>query len=98
MNRRSFLKRFAAVAAGAVAVPTVAKKFKPNSAQRVILHGTHTPRYRWIFGHLSNPYNFDPPSKPSKYPEYEIGTRYCAPGGQIYRYVKMCKNEETQVC
>lgn len=97
MNRRSFLKRFAAVAVGAVAIPA-AIKFKPNPVQRVILRGTYTPRYRWVFGCLSNPYNFDPPSKPSRYPEYEIGTRYCAPGGQIYRYVKMCKNGEVEVC
>lgn len=48
MNRRNFLKRAAAVVAGAVAIPTVVKKlpwtsysmtykFKPNPAQRWIL-------------------------------------------------------------
>ena len=38
MNRRNFLKRIVAVAAGAVAVPTIAKAipFKPNPAQRWI--------------------------------------------------------------
>ena len=42
MNRRSFLKRMAAVAAGAVIIPTVLKSelpFKFNHAQQLIIGG-----------------------------------------------------------
>lgn len=91
MNRRIFLKRIAAVAVGAVAVPAVAKKlpFKPNPIQRTILYGNNTvPRYKWRFSRMGNPYSFDPPSMPSKYPDYPLGTLYKASDGSVYVYVK----------
>ncbi len=52
MNRRNFLKRVAAVAAGAVIVPTVkALPFKPDPAQVSIIHrhaGRIKGQYRWV--------------------------------------------------
>lgn len=52
MNRRDFLKRIAAVAAGAVVVPTVARSlpFKPNPAQRLIIgeHDKYIGVPKWL--------------------------------------------------
>ena len=82
MNRRNFLKRIAAIAAGAVAVPTIAKRlpFRPNPVQA---------RYTWEYSHIGKPYGYSPPSKPSKHPEYPLGTLYYAANGTVYRYVWM---------
>ena len=100
MNRRNFLKRLAAVAAGAVVVPTMVKRlpFRSNPVQARCFNftpkgscNTAAPQYRWMFDYLSSPYNFDPPSKPSKHPDYPLGTRYCSATGQIYRYVAVYK-------
>lgn len=85
MDRRSFLKRIAAVAAGAVAV-TAAIKFRLNPIQHDIL-------YTWEINHIRGTYDgYQPPSKPSKHPDYELGTRYYASNGTIYKYVKLTKN------
>ena len=72
MNRRKFLKRIAAVAAGAIAIPTIAKQlpFKPNPAQQLII-GEHDRYCRWHMKRLSNP--FGP-------------NAYCAGGGVGYEY------------
>ena len=88
MNRRNFLKRIAAVAAGAVVV-SVTYKFKPNPAQRSkILYGSVPPHYRWRYHYMNKPYGFDPPDQPSFYPKHKLGTRYQAPDGSIYVYLK----------
>ena len=87
MNRRNFLKRIAAVAVSTVAVPTVAKKlfFKLNPVQRNVL-------YTWEISCIGGKYDgYCPPSEPSKFPDYKLGTLYRAPDWTLYRYVKLTK-------
>ncbi len=80
MNRRNFLKRLAAVAAGAVAVPTIAKKlpFKPNPAQKLIIggydqhiKGRHVTLTMW-----------------DEFAKVPVGTRFVAADGSVYCYMK----------
>ncbi len=84
MNRRSFIKRIAAVATGVVVVLMMAKRlpFRPNPVQRNILH-------TWEISHIGGKYDgYQPPSEPSTAPDYPLGTYYHAPNGTIYKYVK----------
>jgi len=97
MNRRNFLKRAAAVIAGAVAVPTVVKKlsFKPNPAQTEFF-GEYR-RYSWA--QIKGMYNYkDPPesflNEVSKHPKVSVGAIHCTGDGRVYRYMKNCTTEQ----
>ncbi len=97
MNRRNFLKRLAAIAAGSVAIPTIAKRlpFKPNPTQQLII-GEYD-RYTWA--QIKGLYRYkDPPedflTEVSKYPKAPVGTIHCAGGGRVYRYMKNCTTEQ----
>lgn len=101
MNRRNFLKKIAAVAAGAVAVPTVIKKlpFKPNPVQHIILC---SDKYRWV--QVWGPYcpggvNLAPAEEHylntiSGTPLHELGTMAFTGDGRHYRYMKNCTTEQ----
>ncbi len=84
MNRRSFLKRVAIIAAGAAVVPTICK----SSTYKLPRYKGIGTRYRWCFSRIRYPFNFKPPSEPSWYPDYKVGTLYKAPDGSIYKYIK----------
>ena len=93
MNRRNFLKRIAAVAAGAVAVPMMVKS---GSRTRPGLDKWH---HRYTWAQVKGAYNYkDPPEdflrEVSKYPKAPVGTIHCAGGGRIYRYMKNCTTKQ----
>ncbi len=99
MNRRSFIKRIAAVAAGAVAVPTIAKQlpFKPNPIQHIVLCND---KYRWVqvYGpYCSGEINAAPVdylNTVSGVPLHELGTMAYTGDGRQYRYMKNCTTEQ----
>ena len=80
MNRRNFLKRIAAVAAGAVVVPTVAKTllFKSDHARRLII-GEHDGSIKER--HCAS-------TIWDEIPKHPVGTRYYTADGRVYVYVK----------
>ncbi len=82
MNRRSFLKRIAAVAVGSVAVPTTVKKFYNwHWADTVtVLEPTPDPGEDFIRRNMSS------------YPKYEVGSRIILSNGHVYVYMKVENN------
>ena len=89
MNRRKFLKRIAAVAAGAVAIPIVVKKlpwthygvtykFKPNPAQRRMLSSDEVAERYAVLPCLHETHKGKPGDR--------IICRYC---GRHYTFVQM---------
>ncbi len=83
MNRRSFLKRIAAVSMGAVVVPTIIKKLPLKPCQ-----------YRWALHKGS--VSFHPNDAQRKMltqidimAEYPVGTKYRAADGRIFRYIQV---------
>ncbi len=100
MNRRNFLKRIAAVAAGAVVVPTAAKKLPWTSYSMIYKFkqardNTKYSRYywHWIRGlpdyppHSSDDFLYET-SFNQKFP---LGSWYHATDGRFFRYVKTNK-------
>ena len=103
MNRRNFLKRMAAVAAGAVVMPTLSRnrpgldKFKLTPAQQLIIGS----KDRYIFiQHIMGVDIAKGDSQHSerawvqykgiwdKIPYHQVGKRYYTGDGRIYLYMK----------
>ncbi len=86
MNRRKFLKRIAAVAAGAVAVPTMVKRiqFKPNPAQKLIIGGYDD----YIKGQHSERAWVQYKGTWDEIPYHQVGKRYYTGDGRVYLYMK----------
>lgn len=89
MNRRNFLKRIAAVAAGSVIVPTAIKKlpwtsysmtykFKPNPAQRRILSNDEVAKRYTVLPCLHETHQGEPGDR--------VVCHYC---GRHYTFVQM---------
>ena len=104
MNRRNFLKRLAAVAAGAVAVPTVVLSATPkmkvgigDRAKSIIFVGDYN-KYTWAQIKGWYRYKEDPPepflTEVSKYSKVPVGTIHCAGDGRVYRYMKNCTTKQ----
>ena len=96
MNRRNFLKRIAAVAVGAVAVPIVlADGTKYTMGVDLAKGGSNTCCYRYYWEDYSGYFRpvrkrKDPPflHRETSKPEYKIDTYYTIPNGiRTYRYI-----------
>ena len=108
MNRRSFLKKIVAVAAGAVVIPTILKSklpFKFNHAQQLIIgvdiaKGESNTSYHWVqikgLWHLGedNPASEAYLNIVSRKPTHDLGTIAFTNGRKIYRYMKNCTTEQ----
>ena len=94
MNRRSFIKRLAAVAAGAVVVPTMLEKLPPK------IPYTHYDAYTWT--QTRGLYVPGRPNKAplpylnevSRSPKHELGSIACVGDGRVYKYMKNCTTEQ----
>jgi len=88
MNRRNFLKRAAAVVAGAVAVPTIASTLTTqdvmNAAQ--VPWGGITVEQATELARMT--LKDMPTNIWDEIPKHPIGTRYYATDGQIFVYAK----------
>ena len=105
MNRRNFLKRTAAVAAGAVAVPTVASTFTTKDVMDAAqvpwgeFHGEHN-RYTWtqVYGPYCpgevNAASEDFLNTASDTPLHELGAIAITGDGRHYKYMKNCTAEQ----
>lgn len=101
MNRRNFLKRAAAVAAGAVALPTILKKSSPEILLKPWqLWPIQCDTYRWVqvYGlYCPGEINAAPVAylnKVSHTPRYELGAMALTGDGRHYRYMKNCTTEQ----
>ena len=101
MNRRKFLKRIAAVAAGAVALPAMCKSSKQTLTMGVdIAKGKSHTSYRWVqvYGpYCSGEINAAPAdylNKVSYTPQHELGAMAFTGDGRHYRYMKNCTTEQ----